>query len=34
MTNILLLCFLAFLGGIVVAVISIALMLFWSYQDE
>ena len=34
MTNILLLCFLAFLGGLVVAIIGIALLVFWSYQDE
>ena len=34
MTNILLLCFLAFIGGLVVAFIGIALLIFWSYQDE
>jgi hypothetical protein len=34
MTNIILISLLAFLGGLVVAVIGIALLIFWSYQDE
>jgi hypothetical protein len=34
MSNILLISFIAFLAGLVVAFICIALMLFWSYQDE
>jgi hypothetical protein len=34
MSNILLISLLAFLGGLVVAVIGIALLIFWSYQDE
>jgi|TARA_R110000868_G_scaffold39198_1_gene136649 hypothetical protein len=34
MSNILVISLLAFLGGLVVAVIGIALLIFWSYQDE
>lgn len=34
MSNILLISLLAFLGGLVVAIIGIALLIFWSYQDE
>lgn len=34
MSNILIISLLAFLGGLVVAVIGIALLIFWSYQDE
>lgn len=34
MTNIVLLCFLTFLGGVVVAFIGVALLIFWSYEDE
>jgi hypothetical protein len=34
MSNVLLISLLAFLGGLVVAVIGIALLVFWSYQDE
>jgi hypothetical protein len=34
MSNILVIPLLAFLGGLVVAVIGIALLIFWSYQDE
>ncbi len=34
MSNILLISLLAFLGGLVVAIIGIALLVFWSYQDE
>lgn len=34
MSNILVISLLAFLGGLVVAIIGIALLIFWSYQDE
>lgn len=34
MSNVLLISLLAFLGGLVVAIIGIALLVFWSYQDE
>ena len=34
MSNVLLISLLAFLGGLVVAIIGIALLIFWSYQDE
>lgn len=34
MTNIILISILAFLAGLVVAVVGIALLVFWSYQDE
>jgi hypothetical protein len=34
MSNILLISILAFLAGLVVAVVGIALLVFWSYQDE
>lgn len=34
MSNILVISLLAFLGGLVVAVIGIVLLIFWSYQDE
>jgi len=34
MTNIILISLLAFLAGLVVAIIGIALLVFWSYQDE
>lgn len=34
MSNILVISLLAFLGGLVVAIIGIALLVFWSYQDE
>lgn len=34
MSNILVISLLAFLGGLVVAVVGIALLIFWSYQDE
>jgi hypothetical protein len=34
MSNIILISLLAFLGGLVVAIIGIALLVFWSYQDE
>jgi len=34
MTNIVLISLLAFLAGLVVAIIGIALLVFWSYQDE
>ena len=34
MSNIPVISLLAFLGGLVVAVIGIALLIFWSYQDE
>jgi len=34
MTNIVLISLLAFLAGLVVAFIGIALLVFWSYQDE
>lgn len=34
MSNIILISILAFLAGLVVAVVGIALLVFWSYQDE
>jgi len=34
MSNIILISILAFLAGLVVAIIGIALLVFWSYQDE
>jgi hypothetical protein len=34
MSNIVLISILAFLAGLVVAIIGIALLVFWSYQDE
>jgi hypothetical protein len=33
MTNIILLCVLAFLGGVVFVFIGLALLIFWSYDD-
>jgi len=33
MTNIFFLCVLAFFGGVVVAFIGLALLIFWSYDD-
>jgi len=34
MSNIILISILAFLAGLVVAIVGIALLVFWSYQDE
>jgi len=34
MSNIILLCVLTFIAGVVVTFIGVVLLLFWSYQDE
>lgn len=34
MSNILLISLLAFLGGIVITMVGLALLILWSYDDE